>query len=274
MRCINVCMSPTAWCQEKPIAVASSARWVTRTLHTGPNPQRAVTPFTGSTSHSPLSSDVERIASHSVRSDDTVVKGTPCPSHRIRILLPSRAIRPAKIGIFVRACANAPVSALASRRRLKKKTTWTAKFATMASPTLHRISNRPACEGLISWVDTVAYFRRFTVTRPPSFGVWAIPRKCDFSSAAASVWIRESVATQFAARRPSRQSRNLRRCIDVLRHRTPAMPAPRVWCRGVDTDRTVQALGRSPDSREDRRCARAPCGRAESATRRGRSSPP
>ena len=42
-----------AWCHEKPIAVASSARCVTRTLHSGPNPHRAVAPFTGSTSHSP-----------------------------------------------------------------------------------------------------------------------------------------------------------------------------------------------------------------------------
>ena len=41
----------------------------------------------------------------------------------------------------------------------------------------------------------MSYFRRFSVTRPPSFGVWAIPRKCDFSSAAASVWIRKFRST-------------------------------------------------------------------------------
>ena len=79
MKCIAVCMSPIEWCHEKPIAVASSARWVTRTLHSGPHPHRAVAPFTGSTSHSPLSCDAERIASRSVRPDDTDVKGTPRP---------------------------------------------------------------------------------------------------------------------------------------------------------------------------------------------------
>jgi len=183
-------MSPIAWCHEKPIAVASSASCVTRTLHSGLHPNRAEAPFTGSMSHSPVSSDAERIASRSVRQDDTEVKGTPCPSHRIRILPSSTASRPAKIGRFASACANAPVSALVSRCRSKKKTTCTAKLATMASPTLQRTSSRCACNGLISWVDTMGYVRRFTTTRPPSFGVWAIPRKCDFSSAAASVWIR------------------------------------------------------------------------------------
>jgi hypothetical protein len=107
-------------------------------------------PFTGSTSHSPLSCEVERIASWSVRPDDTDVKGTPWPLHLIRIAPSTRAIRPAKIGRFVSACANARASAVVSSRRSKKKMMWTAKLATMASPTLQRISSRSAFDGLIS----------------------------------------------------------------------------------------------------------------------------
>ena len=42
-----------------------------------------------------------------MRSDETVVKGTPCPSQRIRIFAPSAAMRPAKIGSLVSAWANA-----------------------------------------------------------------------------------------------------------------------------------------------------------------------
>ena len=46
---------------------------------------------------------------------------------------------------------------------------WIAKFATMASPALHRISSRCACVGLIIWVDTVGYVRRFTVDPAAEF---------------------------------------------------------------------------------------------------------
>jgi hypothetical protein len=109
-------------------------------------------------SHSPSSCDAERIASTSVRSDDTDVKGTPWPSHRIRITPPTKAIRPEKIGRFVSARANAPESAAVSSCRSKKKTMWTAKFATMTSATLQRISSGAALKGLISWVDTMATF--------------------------------------------------------------------------------------------------------------------
>ena len=52
---------------------------MTRTLHNGPHPHRAVAPFTGSMSQPPLSCDADRIASESVRPDDTDVKGTSCP---------------------------------------------------------------------------------------------------------------------------------------------------------------------------------------------------
>src|ERR1700735_2527999 len=137
------------------MAVALPARCVTRTLHSGPNPQRAVAPFTGSISHPALSSRTERTASRIVRPDDTDVKGAPCPLHRIRILPPTRAIRPANIGKLVSACANAPASALLSRRRSKKKTRCTATFERATSPTLQRISNRCGCNGRISWVDIV-----------------------------------------------------------------------------------------------------------------------
>src|ERR1700733_14395109 len=155
MKSIDVCMSPIALCHEKPMAVALSARCVTRTLHSGPNPQRAVAPFTGSMSQPPRSSCTEWIASRIVRPDDTDVKGTPCPLHRIRILPRARAIRPAKIGRLVSACANAPASASLSRRRSKKKTKCTATFESATSPTLQRISNRCGRDGLISWVGIV-----------------------------------------------------------------------------------------------------------------------
>src|ERR1700722_2970619 len=155
MKCIAGFMSPIPWCHEKPMAVALSARCVTRTLHSGPNPHRAMAPFTGSMSQPPRSSDTDWIASRIVCPDDTDVKGAPCPLHRIRILPPTRAIRPANIGKLVSACANAPASALLSRRRSKKKTRCTATFERASSPTLQRISNRCVCNGLISWVDIV-----------------------------------------------------------------------------------------------------------------------
>src|ERR1700744_2898245 len=137
------------------MAVALSARCVTRTLHSGPNPQRAVAPFTGSMSQPPRSSCTEWIASRIVLPDDTDVKGTPCPLHRIRILPRAKAIRPANIGRLGRACANGPASASLSRRRSKKKARCTATFERATSPTLQRISNRCGCDGLISWVDIV-----------------------------------------------------------------------------------------------------------------------
>ena len=37
---------------------------------------------------------------------------------------------------------------------------WIATLATMASPTLQRMSSRCACNGLISWVDMMGYVRR------------------------------------------------------------------------------------------------------------------
>ncbi len=113
-------------------------------------------PFTGSTSHSPVSSVVDAIASLSVRSDDTELNGTPCPAHRIPIRPPRSVIRPAKTGQRRQRLGQCPRQWGAVEVAPEEHDDMHGQFATIASPTSQRMSSRRTVDGLISWVGTAA----------------------------------------------------------------------------------------------------------------------
>ena len=133
-----------------------------------------------------------RIASQSVRSDDTVVKGTPWPPHRIPHSPAVGGHSPREDRKLRERFREGPARAPVTETPLEEehdvdrqvRDYGVARIAPDLEPLRMRWSDQLGRHGCLLSASSLLPGRR-------RFGVWAIPRKCDFSSAAASVWIQK-----------------------------------------------------------------------------------